>query len=86
MKTLKEILENNEAFILSEYDEIVYNAMDHENHKKGKNSKGENVFNIVYSIYAVNLKDNYCFAQNRNAWGQITDETIKLNELTIYVK
>ena len=86
MKTLKEILENNEPFILSEYYKVQYNAMDHENHKTGKDSTGKKVFTCIYSIYAINLRQDHCFTQSINAWGQYLDEVHKLSELTIYVK
>ncbi len=86
MKTLKEILENNEEFILSEYDKIVYNAQDHETHKQGKNARGNKVFTRIYSVYAINLKENFCFVQSRNVWGKIFDETLQLTQLAKYDK
>lgn len=86
MKTLDKILANNEPFTLSKYDNIVYNAEDHENHKKGKDAKGRNVFTRIYSVYAVNLKEGYCFTQCYDVWGRIWDETHNLNELTTYNK
>lgn len=86
MKTLKEILENNEPFTLSEYDNVVYNAMDHENHKTGINDKKEKVFTCIYSVYAINLKENICFTQAYNVWGLILEETHNLSDLTVYSK
>lgn len=86
MKTLKEIIGNNEEFTLSEYDKIVYNAQDHEDHKKGLNGKGEKVFNRIYSVYAIDLKQNICFVQSRDVWGGIWDETIQLTQLAKYDK
>ena len=86
MKNLKEVLENNEEFTLSEYDKIVYNAQDHENHKRGKNAKGKNVFHRIYSVYAVNLRENIAFVQSRDVWSGIWDETIQLTQLAKYDK
>jgi len=85
MKTLKEILENNEFFTLSEYDNIQYNAQDSPDHLQGKNSQGKKIFTRIYSVYAINIKENICFVQSRDAWGRIWDETISLSFLCPYV-
>jgi hypothetical protein len=82
MKTLLEILKEGNEFILSEKDIVKYNAMDHPGHLTGKTATGKAA--VVYSVYAVNIKEGYCFTQNINAWGKYINETHTLEHLVKY--
>jgi hypothetical protein len=82
MKNLKEIIESGEKFTLSKQDEIKYNAMDHDDFKTGINHKKERVFNCIYSVWKIEGEIAYC--QQINAWGQLINETHKLEHLTSY--
>jgi hypothetical protein len=86
METLKEIFESGKPFKLSEKDVIKYNAMDHENHKTGIDHKGNKTGTCIYSVYKIDHKFNIAFTQAWNAWGQIIEESHKLNELALYEK
>ena len=83
MKTLLEILkEDPNSFLLSEFNVPKYNAMDHPDHMTGKtaNSKAQ----VLYSVYGINIKEDHCFTQNINAWGQNINETHTLSHLVKY--
>jgi hypothetical protein len=64
---------------LSEKDAVKYNAMDHPDHMTGKTATGK--AQCVYSVYAVNIKEDRCFTQNINAWGRYINETHTLSHL-----
>jgi hypothetical protein len=83
MKTLLEILKDDpNSFILSEFNIPKYNAMDHPDHLTGKTATGKAA--VVYSVYAINVKEDYCFTQNINAWGRYINETHPLSHLIKY--
>jgi hypothetical protein len=83
MRTLLEILtENTDNFKLSEFDQPKYNAMDHPEHMTGRTATGKT--QCVYSVYAINIKEDHCFTQNINAWGRYIDEVHPLSHLVKY--
>ena len=83
MKNLLEILKAKEPFELSENEKINYNAQDHPNHLTGIMGGGKKCA-CIYSVYAVNVKEDIAFTQARNVWGQILDEVRPLSQLIPY--
>jgi len=85
MKTLLDILTlPSNDFKLSEHDKVNYNAQDHPNHKTGVDGKGKKTVSCIYSVYAVNIKDDIAFCQSINAWGRYLEEIHPLSQLVPY--
>lgn len=82
-KSLLQLLtENKNSFNPNEKGNVKYNAKDHDDFKKGVGVSGKTA--CIYSVYGINIKDDYAFCESINAWGKYLYDTIPLSELAVY--